>query len=296
MPRPYSAASSGAVQSVSSSDFLGIALFGGFTLCLLYVSVFIAYVAQVVMGTNYYFGVYRTDLPPPGPFVDDRYSYSWWFLMLDTVRVFVLPGLIWVFMDKRVRGKGFIIMLAFILLFIIDFFLVFSFLIMRCFFCNVGEFRNGLCDTVNRTAYCEAFWETNTDLCNTGITPPPIGSGNLDNNPIYSLLIQYTAAFWLLDFIVIIYLLLIRFIAPKTINAGYGSFGGVEEGEYDHIDSYVPPAYVGPPATPMAPGGQDPQQAMQGTSDYYQQQNTAADSITANNLSGASIKSRHRRQ
>jgi len=195
--------------TVNNSDFRALFYVGGLALSMLYAGVFIAYLMLVVMRTQFLYGIYRWD-GGPGPLIDDRYSYAWWFLMLNNLRVLALPGLIWVFQNLSVRVKALMVYAMFVLLSVLDFVLLMVWLIMQCFFCNNGIFRNGLCDTVDTTAYCGAFWKDQPDLCAPGADPPLVAQCDLTTNPAYINLIYFTLGFFALDIIIALYLWIIR--------------------------------------------------------------------------------------
>jgi len=82
------------------------------------------------------------------------------------------------------------------------------FFVMLCFFCNNGIFRNAVCDAP-LDEYCEAFWETQTDICNPGVANT--GQCDLQPNQCFFNWVYVTLAFTVLD------LILVRFLAKTNV-------------------------------------------------------------------------------
>lgn len=202
--------------TATNKDFLSFFRVLAVLLCALYGAVYVAYVIQVVMRTNFLYGYYRMDLKP-GPLIDERFSVPWWFLMLNNLRIFASPGLVWVFQSASVRTKMILVGYAFGVLILIDVLLVIVWYVLGGFYCNDGVFLDGLCDAP-RDVYCASWWTNQTAWCEPSLVPPTLDP-NISKNPMFWPLVDYTWGFLLLDVILATYLLVVRSLAPKTINA-----------------------------------------------------------------------------
>jgi hypothetical protein len=207
--------------TVNGKDVLRFFRILALLLSMLYVAVYIAYVVQVVMRTRFLYGYYRMDLKP-GPLIDDRFSWPWWFLMLNNLRIFASPGLIWIFQNASMRIKSVLVGWAFGILILIDIVLIVTWYVAGGFFCNDGVFRDGLCDAP-RDQYCQAWWTNQTDWCDPSPIPPTLDGSSLPKNVMYWPLVNYTWGFLLLDIALATYVLVTRVLAPRTVNAHPGA-------------------------------------------------------------------------
>ena len=190
-------------------DFMSLMYVGAVLLSAFYAGLFMASLIKVHMQTNFLHGFYRPFLLP-GPFVDDRYTYPWYFLLFHNLRVAAIPGLIWLFYDLQGLVYSAVVSAAFNLLIVLDILLLLAVFVMGCFFCNNGVFRNGLCDTKNRTAYCEAFWKDQWEICEPGADPPPLDQCDLSPNPAFNNFAYFLLGFLALDIVVSLYIWLVR--------------------------------------------------------------------------------------
>ena len=206
--------------NISGRDFLSIFYIGAVILSVIYATTYICYVIYVVLHTNFKYGFYRNDLKP-GVFIDDRYDYMWWFLMINNVRILLLPALLWIFQDLRIGIMSYMSNMAFSLMVFIDFLLILVWFIIGCFFCNNGVFRNGLCDTNNITAYCEVWWKDQVDLCEPPMYNTSLQQCDLKTNPAYIKYIFFLLGFLILDIITVGYISLVRKTAPEIFLMEY---------------------------------------------------------------------------
>ncbi len=190
------------------ADSLSLLFAGAILLSALYVGVFMACLIKVHLQSNFLHGFYRPFLLP-GPYVDDRYTYPWYFLMIHNVRLAAIPGLIWIFHDLEGLIYSAIVSAAFGVLVVVDILLLVAVFVMGCFFCNNGVFRNGLCDTKNLTAYCEAFWKDQWEICDPGADPPLLAQCDLSPNPAFNNFAYFLLGFLALDIIISLYVWLV---------------------------------------------------------------------------------------
>lgn len=225
---------------VTNTDFLAIFYFGAVALSAAYAVTYMMYVVYVVMRTNFLYGFYRSDLLP-GPFIDDRYGYPWGMLVLNNARVLLLPALLWVFQNLRIKMKSAIVYTFFGLMCVLDFLLVLLWVITTCFFCNNGVFRNGLCDTNNLTAYCGVWSMDQPDLCSPGSNIPSLQQCDLKPNQVHYDYLWFLLAFFVLDIVIALYLYVVRIFGPPILFAqdyGYGDkyYDDTEEYKYGGDD------------------------------------------------------------
>lgn len=236
----------------SNGDFLFLFQLAGIGLAMLYGIVCLLFIVMVVMQSRFYFGFYRVDLPlHRGRFIDDRFTYPWWILMLDLIRIIAIPSVIWVFQGITLSLRRTMVHSLFCLLCWLDIGLILAIFVMECFFCNNGEFRNSLCDTPNITEYCLVHWQAQPDLCVPPLQSSNITQDDLKSNPIYNKMLFFTLGFLALDFIISMFLwfLLEGGITMTFIrNAIYG--------DSLFADSYYGSSYgqMGYPSQPIYPG------------------------------------------
>jgi hypothetical protein len=204
---------------------------------LLYVGVFIAFCIIVLLRCDFKYGLYRPELRP-GPFLDDRYTYPWWFLIIGNIRLICIPAFLLVFSGTGPRLKAQIVKFMFQLLVVLDIFLLVAWVVLGCFFCNNGTFRNGVCDAT-RVEYCKVFWLNQTDLCPPSILPPaPIGT--LDKRETYYNLIRFLLGFLGLDIFCILFLSLIVFLYAPINGYLTPTIGSYNSSDYDSTPDYIP--------------------------------------------------------
>jgi hypothetical protein len=232
-------------------DMVGIFQWMAVFLSLLYVGVYISYMVKVVMQSHFLYGFVRLEDLKTGNFVDDRYTFPWWFLLLNNLRILILPALLWVFQHLHVRGRYKLVLFLFQAFTILDLLLIIAWELMKCFTCNNGFFRNGLCDERNLTTYCNAITEPQPDICPTlavncsnsnftGVVPDPC---YIKPDAVYPILIYYTCGFLAIDFLLSIFLMFSRYLLKDVIlalssRARYEAMRAMQEPYYNNGEDY----------------------------------------------------------
>jgi len=191
----------------SRKDIITLYYWGAVLLGLVYTAAYIYFLLGVLFKVEFLYGTYRPELLP-GPFVDDRYNWVWVFLVINNIRIFVPLALLWTFQNVRFQYKRDDVIESLRYVILMDFILLIMFFVMLCFFCNNGIFRNAVCDAP-LDEYCEAFWETQTDICNPGVANT--GQCDLQPNQCFFNWVYVTLAFTVLD------LILVRFLAKTNV-------------------------------------------------------------------------------
>lgn len=200
----------------SYSDIIFVLQTAGIFLSFVYYTFCVVFIALVVMRTKSYYGFYRTDLPPPGgALIDDRFAYPIWFLMLHLVRLLTVPVFVMELQKLNRTPLSNFIFSFFIFLLVLDLVIIVGLVAMNSMTCNLGVFRNSLCDHPNTTEYCQVHWKLQPNLC----VPPKVVNHTaeqckLQPNPIYIRLYIFTAIFLLLDVVVSLFIYMLTYEGP----------------------------------------------------------------------------------
>lgn len=184
-------------------DTNGLYYFSALLITLFHVAIFIFYLACVVLEVNYRYGFLRPDLLP-GTFVNDRYSYDWAILAVINLRALYMPLFLWSFANvMNGLSLNFAKNVHLVALFL-DFLALILWLVDRCFRCNTGVFRSGICDEPDLTIYCQALWEFNPDICPPGTDPPAIAQCDLQS--AFDKLFWFILGFWGINLLISLHL------------------------------------------------------------------------------------------
>ena len=163
-----------------------------------YTVVFIAFVITVVKEVRILHGYPRFKDLLPGPFVSDRYSWSWYFLMFNLARSFVISFYVWTFLDMRKRKKRvwFERLVGYVLAF--DVLLWLFFLVTTCFLCNNSFWpsESSICND-NLEKWCTVMGDSYPDRCPPSL--PLADQCDLDPNIIYVRWVLFHVGFTALD-------------------------------------------------------------------------------------------------
>lgn len=204
----------------SRSDMFGLIKEFVSFFAFLYMSVYIVYLFMVIYPIDFLYGYYRHDLFP-GPFVDDRWSAWWVFLILGNLRILVPISLVWCFHDILSffkRDSTFNVIRA---VFVLDLLTLLIQFIMWCGFCNNGNFRNALCNDKDLDRYCKAFWKLQPDVCLPDSDPPDLVQADLTFHPSFTYWWRFTLAFTIIDFILCLGMLKIVLYVLRDLSRTY---------------------------------------------------------------------------
>jgi hypothetical protein len=171
-----------------------------FLTCVVYIGTFIAFLLLVVKEVKILHGYPRYAELLPGPFVSDRYSWSWYFLIFNFARLFVVVWFVYTLIDVKTRSKRiwFHLLIGYTLFF--DVALWIFFIVTSCFLCNNSFFpsESSLCnDELDK--WCTVMGDSFPDRCPPSL--PTADQCDLKPNPVYIRWIYFHAAFTVLDWI-----------------------------------------------------------------------------------------------
>lgn len=163
-----------------------------------YAVTYITFVIMVVKEFNILHGYPRYAELLPGQFVSDRYTWGWYFLILNLARSFVFSYYLYTLIDLKVQSKRrwFERMIEYVLAF--DVALWLFFLITSCFLCNNSFWpsESSLCnDELDK--WCTVMGDSYPDRCPPAL--PFADQCDLKPNPIYVRWIFFHIAFTALD-------------------------------------------------------------------------------------------------
>ena len=187
---------------------------------IIYLIAYIFYLFKISSLINFNFGYFRLDLLP-GPMINDRFTVSWVFFVIDHIRILVIFFLLWAFRRWKSLFK-FTIHLNLVATFILFDVVLFIYLyIISKVKCNTSLFPDSIC---NGKDYCLVFADRYPDRC-----IPPLLVNNTNGtsfkqcNPTANTgflnWIFFTVIWFVLDLIQLIFNLVTVFII-KSIKKG----------------------------------------------------------------------------
>ena len=163
-----------------------------------YTVLFIAFVITVVKEFHILHGYPRQKDLHPGPFVSDRYSWSWYFLIFNLARSFVFSFYTWTFLDLRGHKKRiwFERLIGYVIAF--DVLLWIFFGIVACFLCNNSTHaaKSSFCND-DLARWCTVWGDSFPERCPP--SQPPAQQCDLRPNHVFVRWIFFHIGFSALD-------------------------------------------------------------------------------------------------
>ena len=187
---------------------------------IIYLITYIFYLFKVSSLIKFNFGYFRLDLLP-GPMINDRFTASWFFFVIDHIRILVIFFLMWALRRWKSLLK-FKIHLNLVTIYILfDLILLIYLIIISLFKCNTSLFPDSVC---NGKDYCLVFADRYPDRCipllvNNNTNGTSLNQCDLTANSGFLNWKFFTIIWIVLDFIQLIFNIVTVFMI-KSIKRG----------------------------------------------------------------------------